>query len=371
MRILLTTDTVGGVWTYTTDLARALQRHDVEIALAAMGGPLSEGQRRQIDLLPHVRLHESDFKLEWMDDPWDDVRRAGEWLLEIEREFQPDLVHLNDFSHGALDFSTPVLVVGHSCVLSWWQACKGESAPARWNHYRQAVTDGLHGADLVVAPTHAMLRALERHYGPLPRRCVIANGRCGEPFATTTPKEPLILSAGRMWDEAKNVATLQSIAGQLPWPVFIAGDHRHPNGQRASGRAANFLGRLNEGALAAWYGRAAIYTLPARYEPFGLSVLEAALSGCALVLGDIASLRENWDDAAVFVPPSDARALKAAIERLIADSDRRAHFAQAGKRRAARFSAESFGAACLAAYRQLIESNRTPTTSRRAIACAS
>ncbi len=33
--------------------------------------------------------------------------------------------------------------------------------------------------------------------------------------------------------------------------------------------------------------------LPARYEPFGLSVLEAALSGCALVLGDIPSLRES------------------------------------------------------------------------------
>ena len=49
-------------------------------------------------------------------------------------------------------------------------------------------------------------------------------------------------------------------------------------------------------------GRAAIYALPARYEPFGLSILEAALSGCALVIGDIPSLREIWADAALFVP---------------------------------------------------------------------
>src|SRR5581483_7208327 len=122
MRILLTTDTVGGVWTYTTDLARALDRYGVEIALASMGAPLSPGQRRQIHQLPNVDLHESHFKLEWMDEPWDDVRRAGEWLLEIERQFQPDVVHLNQFAHGALRFSAPVLVVGHSCVLSWWQA---------------------------------------------------------------------------------------------------------------------------------------------------------------------------------------------------------------------------------------------------------
>ena len=57
------------------------------------------------------------------------------------------------------------------------------------------------------------------------------------------------------------------------------------------------LGSLSPRALAAWLARAAIYCLPARYEPFGLSVLEAALSGCALVLGDIPSLREIWDDA--------------------------------------------------------------------------
>ena len=42
-----------------------------------------------------------------------------------------------------------------------------------------------------------------------------------------------------------------------------------------------------------WFARAGIYALPAVYEPFGLSVLEAALSGCALVLGDIPSLARN------------------------------------------------------------------------------
>ena len=60
---------------------------------------------------------------------------------------------------------------------------------------------------------------------------------------------------------------------------------------------------------------AAIYALPARYEPFRLEVLEAAAPGCALVLGDIASLRELWDGAALFVAPDDDRALRARAER--------------------------------------------------------
>ena len=70
------------------------------------------------------------------------------------------------------------------------------------------------------------------------------------------------------------------------------------------------LGKLSESELARHYARAAIYCLPARYEPFGLSVLEAALSGCALVLGDIPSLRENWTGAAEFAPPDDASAFR-------------------------------------------------------------
>ena len=67
-------------------------------------------------------------------------------------------------------------------------------------------------------------------------------------------------------------------------------------------------GRLTPPQMARVVSRApSIYALPARYEPFGLSVLEAALSGCALVLGDIPSLREIWDGAALFVDPDDAR----------------------------------------------------------------
>jgi glycosyltransferase involved in cell wall biosynthesis len=95
---------------------------------------------------------------------------------------------------------------------------------------------------------------------------------------------------------------------------------------------------LSAAAIGEWYARASIYALPARYEPFGLSVLEAASAGCALVLGDIPSLRENWDGAALFVPPDDHCALTAAINDLINDPRRRALLAQGAVTRASRFS---------------------------------
>src|SRR3954447_23043730 len=80
MRLLLTTDTVGGVWTYAVELARGLAPHGVEVLLATMGAPLTDAQRADVAPLPHVRVAESRFKLEWMDDPWDDVAAAGRWL---------------------------------------------------------------------------------------------------------------------------------------------------------------------------------------------------------------------------------------------------------------------------------------------------
>src|SRR4051812_10709320 len=122
MNLLLTTDTVGGVRTYSVQLARALRPHGAHVALATTRAPLRPDQRAQVQALHHVIVHERSFKLEWMQDPWDDVARAGEWLLDVESSFRPDVVHLNGCAHGALPWDAPVLVVGHSCVLSWWEA---------------------------------------------------------------------------------------------------------------------------------------------------------------------------------------------------------------------------------------------------------
>ncbi|MCI0529573.1 MAG: glycosyltransferase, partial [Nitrospira sp.] len=167
-KILMTTDTVGGVWVYALELARALSKKGFQIILATMGAPLTSEQRQEAQRIPHLALCESVFKLEWMTDPWQDLKQAGQWLLQLEAQFQPDVIHLNGYVHGSLPWRTPKLIVGHSCVLSWWTAVKGEAAPPDWDQYQRQVREGVLAADIVVAPTQAMLTALENHYGPLP-----------------------------------------------------------------------------------------------------------------------------------------------------------------------------------------------------------
>jgi glycogen synthase len=324
-RVLMTADSVGGVWTYATSLIRALP--EIEFTLAGMGPAPPE--------LPPGAAH-APFKLEWMDDPWQDVSRAGAWLLELASQVRPDLIHLNGYVHAALPWRVPVLVVAHSCVLSWWDAVRGEPAPESWTRYRAAVASGIAAADVVVAPTATMLDAVARHYGAPTAAHVIPNGIDLQRYRPAR-KEAFIFAAGRVWDEAKNFRALDQV---FDWPVLIAGD------EGASGFAhARTLGRVPPAEVADRMARAAIYAFPARYEPFGLSVLEAAASGCVLVLGDIPSLHENWDGAALFGLEH--------IPRLIADPALRQDYAGRARQRAQLFPIERTAGAYLKLYQAL------------------
>jgi glycogen(starch) synthase len=366
-RILMTADAVGGVWEYALELTAGLADAGVEVTMAVMGPAPDDAQRSAARRLPNLELCVEPFKLEWMHEPWSDVAAAGRWLLRLAAaRGGVDLVHLNGFAHGALPFGRPKVVVGHSCVLSWWRAVEGTRAPESWDRYRAAVSAGLAGADRVVAPTAWMLAALGEHCrdGKLRRGEVIYNGRSAETYRPGR-KRPVILSAGRLWDRAKNAELVARAARALAWQVRIAGSRAMDRARRdgaagvppEGGTYPNvaFLGRLPAQALAAEYAAASVYALPARYEPFGLTVLEAALSGCALVLGDIPSLRELWDGAAQFVDPGDEAGLVAACRSSIANGAVCARRGAAARARGQRYSATETVRRYLALYRGLLD----------------
>jgi glycosyltransferase involved in cell wall biosynthesis len=192
---------------------------------------------------------------------------------------------------------------------------------------------------------------------------VISNGRYATGLFATPPssKDAVVLTAGPLWDQAKNVAAVASVAPYLSWPVYIAGESRRPSGDSVSYDGVHGLGRLSARELASWMGRAAIYALPARYEPFGLSIVEAGLAGCALVLGDIRSLREIWGEAAIYVPPDNRRALAGAIEGLIRDGEYRQELATRAQSRARELTPRRMADGYYSAYRDLVR-DRLPMT---------
>jgi glycosyltransferase involved in cell wall biosynthesis len=360
MKVLMTADTVGGVWTYCMDLCRSLLAQDVQVHLITMGERLKNWQQEEVNALKNVVVYETGYKLEWMQSPWHDLQECGQWLLHLEEEIQPDLIHLNCFAYGSLPFKAPVMVVAHSDVWSWFLSVKGEEPPQEWKDYFQCVMDGLQGADSVIAPSNAKLNAIKSLYG-ITKGEVIYNGRDASLFYTER-KNPSVFSMGRIWDEAKNIHLLMEAASNINAPVKIAGDNNFAqNNVAINNSRIDFLGKLSSTQIAAQLSTAAIYVLPAKYEPFGLSALEAALSGCALVLGDIPSLREIWHNAAIYVNTNSSKELASTVNALVQDTNFLQEQSQKAKAQAALYSMEAMTRNYIYQYRQMKKKTRKKT----------
>ncbi|MBD0351650.1 MAG: glycosyltransferase family 4 protein [Flavisolibacter sp.] len=362
LKILMTTDTVGGVWTYCMELCKALQDENIHFYLITTGALMKEGQRREAASLKNIIVYETTYLLEWMENPWQDIQASSEFLLQLAEEIKPDIVHLNCFCYGALPFKAPVVVVAHSDVWSWWLSVHNTHPPAEWNEYYYRVKEGLNGADLIITPSKSMLRQLREIYFPNAPRKVIYNTRSHE-FFQSAPKEKFIFTMGRIWDEAKNLKLIVEAAWYLEYPVRVAGENKlGSNGIEVPQTDISYLGFLHAEQIKAQLAAASVYCLPAKYEPFGLSILEAALSGCALVLGDIDSLREIWQDNALFVDTNDAVALADQLNYLLEHDTACKHFSDKAYTHALKFSTHLMAEQYREVYQQLIKTKQPLTT---------
>jgi glycosyltransferase involved in cell wall biosynthesis len=352
----MTADAVGGVWHYALALCAALPK--IRFVLAVMGPMPGAVQREASGRLDNVVLEEYGHRLEWMQGAAGHLDSSRHWLTLLARRYRADLLHVNGYAHARNDTGLPTLAVAHSDVLSWWRAVHGKAAPREWGSYRREVVAGLRAADRVVAPTSAVLDDLAHHYGFDPGCGIVIPNGIDIASYMPRPKRAAIMAAGRLWDEAKNLALLDEAAAGIDWSIEVAGDANHPEGGQARLRIGRALGILTPAEMAERLGTTAIYAAPARYEPFGLGILEAAASGCALVLGDIPSLRENWDGAALFVPPDDATAWRTTLSCLIACDSRREALGEAARRRALNFTRERMAARYAELYRELADARQ-------------
>ncbi len=351
MRILLTTDTIGGVWTFTKDLCEGLLACGHDVALVSMGRLPYDAQsqwcketRRWAGRRFWCEAWATP--LEWMEANETAYSGAEAALLRVAKDFQAELIHANQFCFGALSTRLPKVVTAHSDVLSWASVCRPEGlGDSPWmRRYCSLVNSGLRGADAVVAPTRWMAKALASGFVAAGEVQVVWNGRTIP--SSATPKARRLLQAvsiGRGWDEAKGFAVLEGLNAAMP--VTVAGETtlEGPGG----------AGALSEEQVLALFRRSSVYVASSVYEPFGLAPLEAALCGCAVVANDIESLREVWGEAAIYF--SGARELKRLLDRLAeAPAELRCAQLQA-RRRAMELTAERMVDGYLELYAGLLE----------------
>ncbi len=351
----MTADTVGGVWQYATDLARALRPHGVETTLAVLGPAPSPAHRREAADLSVV---ETGLPLDWLCDGPDPVLAAGQAIANLARDSRADIVQLNSPTlAAAAGFPAPVIAVAHGCTATWWNAAHGTAPDPAYRWHAELMRAGLLAADATVAPSAAFAADLQRTYGLPAAPLAIHNGRAHGQAGQGTPA-PHAFTAGRLWDRVKNTAVLDRAAAPLSVPIRAAGLVSGPHGETVRPDHLQLLGHLSAEALAAELARRPVFVSCTSFEPFGLAVLEAAAASCALVLSDIPTFRELWDGAALFVTPQDDAAIAAAIEALLADPERRETLAQAARARAGRYTPDVTAAAMAALYARLAPARR-------------
>jgi glycosyltransferase involved in cell wall biosynthesis len=363
MHILVTADTVGGVWTYARELVCGLIRRGIKITLVSFGDIPRPEQTEWMEGLRNLDYRPTAFKLEWMQDCEADLAASAEYLESVIRESKPDLLHLNQFYYGALKCDLPRVVVAHSDVVSWWAAVRQQEPPdSAWiQWYRQSVSRGIAKATAVVAPSKWMLEQLAGHYLKPAFGSVIYNGRTPALLNPHLSKDEMIVTVGRLWDSGKNASLL--LQHEMPAPVTIVGSERHPEsrgkafaGQDRSG--VHFEPQQNERQLNQLLARSSIYAATSRYEPFGLAPVEAALSRCAIVASDIPSFRELWEGAAIFFHCNDAWGLRQALEQLTRDPELRLNYANLAYNHARqRFNADRMVDDYLDLYKTLAPAN--------------
>lgn len=355
LRILLTVDAVGGVWQYGLDLARGLSTRGAEPVLALLGPTPSDAQRAEARAIAGATLVETGLPLDWLCDGPAPMRAASTAIAALAGDLSADLVQLNMPTLAATPHTLPTVAVTHGCVSTWWQAAKpGAPLDPQFDWHHDMMAAGLRAADRLVAPTASYAALVARHYA-LPRvPQVVHNGRAPLASLGAGALDDRVLTVGRLWDRVKRAELLDRVAARLAVPFSAAGAATGPHGEHIDLAHLHLLGQVDADALGRQLATRPVFVSAASFEPFGLAVLEAANSGCALILSDIDSFRELWDGATVFVTGDSESGYVRAIETVIGDAALRRRLGDAARRRATRYAPQAMADGMLAIYADLL-----------------
>jgi rhamnosyl/mannosyltransferase len=171
-----------------------------------------------------------------------------------------------------------------------------------------------------------------------------------------------VLFAGRL-TYYKGVEVLLDAARWIDAPITIAGDgpwrarlERQAQRLGLDGRVT-FLGAVDEARLIALMQQSQVFVFPSteRSESFGLAQLKALACGLPVVSTTLPGV--SWlnrdGQTGLTVPPRDAPALAAAVNRLLTDAELHARLAVGAVARARQFDSATMAAVVAAVYAQV------------------
>ena len=229
-----------------------------------------------------------------------------------------DVVHAHWWPAGAV-----ARLTGRPYVVQLWGT--DVELARRVAPLRPVARRVLASARLVICASRALAGAARRLGGRDVR--VIPSGVDVPAHVEPEDEPPHVLFAGRLSPE-KGVLDLLAAANGLPLVIVGDGPLR-PQVPQA-------LGFLSHEELGRRYGRAAVVACPSRREGFGVVAAEAMAHGRPVVASAVGGLLDlvSHEETGLLVPPGDADALRAALDRLLGDPALRRRLGDAARARA-------------------------------------
>lgn len=176
------------------------------------------------------------------------------------------------------------------------------------------------GCDLLLPNSISECRAVRDQLAVSTPMHVVPNGADQRTFAL--PAEPVarrgVVYAGRI-DPLKNQLGLIRALKGTGIPLTIVGaPHRDHDGylercRREADESVTFIAGIDQQELAGIYQGAAVHAMPSWFETTGLSSLEAALCGAAVVTTSRGYASEYFEDDAHYCDPADVSTIRSAV----------------------------------------------------------
>ncbi|GGP70046.1 glycosyltransferase family 4 protein [Saccharothrix coeruleofusca] len=249
-----------------------------------------------------------------------------------------------DAVHAPTPLAPPrgrVVVTVHDTV-PWTHPETLTARGAAW--HQRVISRAASRAAALVVPTEAVAEDLRRRVPVGAPVHVVGHGVTA--FGAEEPvdvPERYVLAVGTV-EPRKGFDLLAGATAEVGVPLVVVGP-RGWGGVELRAPHVRLLGRLSDAQLAFVLRRAAVLAAPSLAEGFGLPLLEAMAQGVPVVHSDAPALVEVAGGAGVAVPRGDRAALAAALRSVLADPREAGRMAEAGRRRAERFTWENAASA--------------------------
>jgi len=268
---------------------------------------------------------------------------ANLWLPLYFQVRKYDVIIEDEMAHTAVClFNLWARYVNRTRVVAIVHMFSCVAAGSKWLRplVRSIEKTMLRSANLIIANSRHTREAAEKMGLPADAIVVVYPGLDTGLARETRPRHSdtiRFLSVGN-WEPRKGLDTLIDAVSLLHNPHvaldIVGEDSLHPRYARRVRRnvsvsgmenSIRFHGRVGRESIARFYSAADVFVLPSSYEPFGIVFAEAMSFGLPIVAADAGGIPElvEHEDNGLLVPPDDAAALAAAIDRLASSADLR------------------------------------------------